>query len=107
MLAGDVPELELLLIDRLVFIDQNGNRLGKDDDLAAHRSGLLSLKQIAIEGEPELTVLGEVALLWVTVKLSGTYAGKAFAGKFTYLRVWQREDRAWQVIAGHCAAVRR
>lgn len=43
MLAGDVKALEQLLADDMIFVDQQGVRRSRDDDIAAHRSGLLDL----------------------------------------------------------------
>lgn len=105
MLSSDVPELEQLLSDRLVFTDQFGKRLGRAEDLAVHRSGLLSLERIDFACEPIVRVLGQTSLVWTTAELAGAYAEQSFVGTFAYSRVWHREGASWQVVAAHCSAV--
>lgn len=43
MLNGDVAEPGRLLGDAAVYTDQSGLRIGKMEDLTAHRSGLLRI----------------------------------------------------------------
>lgn len=104
MLAGDVAALDELLDDDLVFTDQNGRRLGKADDLAAHRSGLLRLDRIEA-ADAIFRVEGDTALVAVRVELAGSYAGQGFSGAFAYTRVWLRRGGKWRIAAAHCSAV--
>ena len=106
MLGGDVAALDELLGDGLVFVDQAGRRLGKDDDLAHHRSGLLTIGALRPSDERIRVVGGgTVAIVNVTVAVEGRYADAPFAGTFAYTRLWCQEDGRWRVKAAHCSAV--
>ena len=104
MLAGDVEALDTLLGDALVFIDQDGARLTKADDIEAHRSGLLTLESIETVSR-DVRSLGDAALVWLVASLAGSYAGHSFGGTFAYTRLWRRGAAGWRVEAAHCSAV--
>jgi ketosteroid isomerase-like protein len=104
MLASDAVALDELLAERLVFTDQNGRILGKADDLALHRSGLLELAEIEME-DRQIRPLGDAAVVTARVRLAGSYGGTGFAGLFAYTRVWRRSPRGWEVEVAHCSAV--
>ena len=105
MLAGDVAALDALLEDTLCFTDQDGKRLSKSDDLAAHRSGLLWIETIEAVASPDIHIRGDSATVCVTVDLAGFYDGAAFFGRFAYSRVWYREAGRWRVVLAHCSAL--
>lgn len=102
MMAGDVALLDKLLSDDLIFTDQSGRLLTKADDLAAHRSGDLKLDTVDYS-ERHVRDAGEVAVVSVLARLSGSYGGSGFTGAFRYTRVWVRGERGWQVLAAHCS----
>lgn len=105
MVAGDVAALDELLDDGLCFTDQHGNRLSKHDDLGAHRSGLLQIAAIEPVGLPEIRLFSDIALVCLTVDLAGQYDGAAFSGRFSYSRVWSRQQGKWRVVLAHCSAL--
>lgn len=51
MLNHDVPVLDALLADDLIFINHFGQRMGKADDLKAHRDKLFTLTSIDFVGD--------------------------------------------------------
>lgn len=103
MLSGDVSALDELLGDRMVFTNQAGVRLSKADDIAAHQSGLLRIERLDVVGESIVRLLGDSAVVSVTVDLAGTYDGQSFGGAFAYSRVWHRSGGQWRVEAAHCS----
>lgn len=103
MLSSDVAVLDRLLSDDLVFTDQDGRRLSKADDMAAHQSGLLRIKALEVQGEPLIRVRDDAAIVCVTLDLAGAYDGQEFGGTFAYTRMWHRNDGRWQVEAAHCS----
>ncbi|WP_035832471.1 nuclear transport factor 2 family protein [Kaistia adipata] len=105
MLHSDVAQLDRLLSDGLVFINQDGARLTKADDIATHRSGLLAITTLSEQGERIIRRFGDTAIVCLTTAISGEYAGQPFSGTFAYSRVWHSEDGRWQVVLGHCSAV--
>jgi ketosteroid isomerase-like protein len=106
MLAPDLETLAQLLSPRLVFTDQAGRLYGKEDDLEAHRSGLLRLSMLEIQ-ETKILEIGHVAaVVNALVRLTGTYGSNSFDGTFRYTRTWTHsESGQWQVLAGHVSAV--
>lgn len=105
MLASDLETLDDLLSDELVFTNHYGQRLSKADDLAAHSSGLLSIDRLEPRAEPIIRLIGDSAIVSVTVDLAGTYDGQPFAGAFAYSRMWYRQGGKWRIEAAHCSSV--
>jgi len=104
MQSSNVGLLESLLSDELIFTNQDGLRLTKEDDLSAHRSGLLSIEKLDIVDQ-HIRALDDIAIVWVTATLAGSYSGRAFGGTFAYTRLWRRRDGRWRIEMGHCCNV--
>jgi ketosteroid isomerase-like protein len=107
MMNSSVSELDELLSGELVFTNQEGARLSKDDDLAAHRSGLLKIEKLEHREGLDIRLLGDVAVVCVETELDGKYDGQPFEGIFAYTRVWHRKGNRWQVVVAHCSPVIR
>lgn len=105
MLHSDVAELDRLLGDAAFFVDQNGQRIGKEDDLAVHRSGMLKLFDLAQVGASVVRRVGDSAIVSVTTDVTGSYGDQKFQGRFAYLRLWHRTGSSWQIQAAQCTAV--
>lgn len=105
MLHSDVAQLDRLLSDGLIFTNQDGARLNKADDIAAHRSGLLAITTLSEQGERIIQRFGDTAIVCLTTEVSGEYAGQPFSGTFAYSRVWRHKDGRWQIVLAHCSAV--
>lgn len=106
MLNSDVTQLDRLLSDGLIFINQDGARLTKADDIAAHRSGMLEIKTLAEKGERVIQRFGDIATVCLTTEVAGEYADQQFCCTFAYSRVWHHKDGRWQVVLAHCSAVK-
>ncbi|MBI5546297.1 MAG: nuclear transport factor 2 family protein [Deltaproteobacteria bacterium] len=106
MLHSDLAVLDELIAPELLFTTHDGHLVGKQDDLAFHRSGAfrfhgLEPSETRIEAKPQLAIVS------VRMRLTGTYNGTRVAEDLRYTRVWQRTPgMAWQVIAGHASVVR-
>lgn len=103
MLAGDVSALDRLLDDALVFTDQAGRVLGKADDLAAYRAGLLRLSRADVTDRAIRLAGHDAAVVTLRAELAGRWDGNAFAGAFRYTRVWHRAEGGWRLLAAHCS----
>ena len=68
------------------------------------RSGLLRIEKLDIAGEPIVRLLGDTAIVCLTVDLAGKYGQQDFGGKFAYSRVWHRNQGIWQVEFGQCSS---
>ncbi len=104
MLTSDVAALDELSADTLVFTMIDGSVLGKEDDLAAHRSKALTITLLE-PSDQRIQMYDDVAIVTVCMHMRGTYAGSDFEGMNRYTRVWLRTQGRWQVIAGHVSPV--
>ncbi len=105
MLDSDVEVLEELLAPGLVFTNHLGHVLGKEEDLAAHRSGLLEVRRLT-PTEQRLQCLGETVIVFVKVHLVGRYADEHSDAMFRFTRVWAPSPGGgWQVVAAHSSLV--
>jgi ketosteroid isomerase-like protein len=104
-LAADVVALDRLIADELLFTGPDGELGSKAQDLAAHRSGVVRVR----EHEPEelrIRRIGhDVAIVALRTRLAVEVAGALVRGTYRYTRVWAREDGTWRVAGGHVAAV--
>lgn len=105
MLANDVPALDRLLDDALMFTTLEGAVVGKRDDLDAHRARRLRLSRLE-PSEQRVQRRGPTAVVSVRMDLAGTWDGEAVAGAFRYTRVWCERPGGWRLVAGHLSAVR-
>jgi hypothetical protein len=104
MLEGDIAELERLIDDDLFFTGPDGNVMTKADDLAAHRDKVLQLDYLErFEGASR--AIDSHIIVATKARLSGRFAGSAFAGTFAYTRVWRPFGLGWRVVAGHAAQI--
>ncbi|MFZ0273541.1 MAG: nuclear transport factor 2 family protein [Acidobacteriaceae bacterium] len=101
MLRSDVVVLDELLAPELIFTNHLGRVLGKEDDLAAHRSGVLKVRELNLS-EQVVLVVGDVAVVSVRTQLAGTYDGNPANGDFRFTRVWAlSRERTLRVVAVH------
>ena len=104
MFARDVPTLDALIADELVFITHTGVLANKLTDLDAHRSGLLKLTELAARDE-QIKMYGTTAVVTLRLELAGTFDDVAFSGDFRYTRVWAQPAGRWQVVSAHVSQV--
>jgi ketosteroid isomerase-like protein len=105
MLGSDIAALDELLASDLIFTNHLGQLLGKEDDLAGYRSG--ALKIVSLEpSEQHVRALGDVAVVSVRMRLTGSYEGAPANGDFRFTRVWARsQEERWQVVAAHAGLI--
>jgi len=99
MLASDVDVLDRLIDEDLIFVGPSGEVLGKEDDLALHRSGRQRLDVIDHVSVRSVTREQSTVVL-VTADLSGSLDGAAFRGRFRYCRFWTKSESGWKVSGG-------
>ena len=105
MLASDVSALDELLAPELIAVSHLGELLGKQDDLAAHQSGLIKINELR-PSEQHIRLHGEVAIVLVRMQISGSYNHNPANGDFRFTRVWAvSPSGTWQVVAAHIGMV--
>jgi hypothetical protein len=99
MKTNNVERLDTLLHDDLLFNGPTGETATKAMDLKNYRSGNIHLHTVAASDQT-IRLIGDTAVVAVTVELKGNYLGQALDGKFRYMRVWKLAENTWKVIAG-------
>jgi hypothetical protein len=99
MKTNNVERLDALLHDDLLFNGPTGETATKAMDLKNYRSGNIHLHTVAASDQI-VRLIGDTAVVAVTVELTGNYLGQALDGKFRYIRVWKLAESTWKVIAG-------
>ncbi|MGI0494604.1 nuclear transport factor 2 family protein [Alkalinema pantanalense CENA528] len=105
MLASDVAVLEELLAPDIIITSHLGDRLTKQDDLAAHTSGAFKIDELQ-PSEQVIQVHGEVAIVSVRMQVAGSYNGNPTNGNLRYTRVWAvTVSGHWQIVAAHIGLI--
>lgn len=104
MLASNCSELDRLIGAELIFTNQAGHKLSKQDDISAHSSGALRIERVDYSDQ-KIRVIGDTAIVCVVADIGGNYAGQLFGGRFAYTRLWHRSSGSWKIEAAHCSAV--
>ena len=106
MLRSDVSALGALLAPELLFTNHLGQLLSKDDELAAHRSGLIKVQELILS-EQQVLIYGNMAVVSARMRLSGTYGGSSANGDFRFMRVWAvaPDGISWHIVAAQSTAM--
>ena len=100
MKTSNVALLDRLLHDDLLFNGPTGETATKAMDLANYRSGGIDLQTVEAS-DRRISIIGDTAVVAVSVRLVGNYMGQDIDGRFRYLRVWKSlGDEDWKVIGG-------
>lgn len=103
-LAGDVAALDSLIDDSLVFTGPDGLIYGKQDDLAAHRTGAIRIMRLE-PSEEHVQNFGSIVVVSVRMEMRGEFKGQSFGGPVRYTRVWRATDDGWRIVAGHVSSI--
>ena len=105
ILNSNVDVLDRLLAHELIFTNHLGQVLTKEDDLMAHRSGIIKVESLT-SSEQYIQIQKDMAIVSVRMHLSGSYNGVASDNNFRFTRVWTlSSNNIWQVIAAHSSVV--
>ncbi|UUF15085.1 MULTISPECIES: nuclear transport factor 2 family protein [Flavobacterium] len=98
---ADVSVLEQILHDDLLFNLPTGETITKEFDLNSYRSG--KMKVDSLEASDQIiNIIGDTAVVAVSISLKGTYDNNPINGVLKYIRVWKQFDGNLKVIAGSC-----
>ncbi|MGK7948615.1 MAG: nuclear transport factor 2 family protein [Xenococcaceae cyanobacterium] len=105
ILSSDVEALDRLLSPELIFTNHLGQVLSKEDDLMAHRSGIVKV-QVLTPSEQHIQIKGAMAIVSVRMHLFGSYDGVTSDSDFRFTRIWTLSaNNIWQVIAAHSSII--
>lgn len=99
MLNANVEILDKLIHRDLLFNSAMGQTITKEMDLQSYSSGLMKLDSISASDQ-QINVIGDTAVVTVTIDMNGAYGAQPISGKVRFLRVWKQCDSGWQIIAG-------
>jgi hypothetical protein len=102
-LAADLATLDRLIAENLLFTGPDGKLGTKAQDLAAHRSGFIRMREHVPTELRVRRVGADVAIVALRARLTVDVNGSRVDGVYRYTRVWAREDGAWRVTGGHVA----
>jgi len=105
MKTSNVAELDLLLADNLIFTNQNGHLVSKEDDLNAHRSGDMEIYTLETSAQIIELLGNDTAVVSVIKDMSLNYAGHTSVGIYRFTRVWHNNGTSWQIVAVHSSQV--
>lgn len=100
----DVEALEALLHDEVRFMGPDGSVIGKEEDLASHRSGVLRIDSLT-EVSRELRRFGDTGISLVVLDIEGGSGDQPVAARLAYTRAWKLNGSSWQVIAAQGSAI--
>ena len=105
MLASNVSVLNELLAPEIIITNHLGQLLEKQDDLAAHESGLIKINELK-PSEQHIQIHGEVAIVSVRMQIMGSYDGNPSNGDFRFTRVWAISSSGnWHIVSAHIGMV--
>ncbi len=99
MKNGDIPKLDELIHADLLFIIPTGQTLTKAMDLDTYSSGNMKIKEISATDQ-RIHIVGDNAVVTVTIEMTGTYFEYVLDGKYRFIRVWKSVNEKWKLIAG-------
>lgn len=93
MLSSDIAALEALLHPDLLFVNHMGWTVTREDDLDAHRGGLLKLHALDLS-EQCILPRADCAVVSVLARIAGSYNGVPANGTFRFMRTWAPDSGA-------------
>ncbi|NJL10318.1 MAG: nuclear transport factor 2 family protein [Calothrix sp. SM1_7_51] len=105
MLCSDVKVLDELLAPELIFTNHLGQLFSKQDDLSAHRAGIIKIESIT-SLEETIRILGDVAIVLAKVYMLGSIADVRWDANFRFTRIWASQNSGgWQIVVAHSTIV--
>ncbi len=105
MVQSDVTVLDELLAPDLIFTNHMGQVISKEDDLEAHRSGILKISRIE-PSDTRIRLAEKFATVSVRVFLAGSYGGVQSETNFRFTRIWTPSSGgSWQIAVGHSCII--
>lgn len=106
MLTNDVPALDELIADDLVFTMHTGLVVNKQYDLEAHRSGTFKFTKLDIS-DRQIHLYGDCIVVTLKAEIAGTLNHQSFSETYRFTRVWVQRQNRWQIVAGHVSQVEK
>ncbi|MCE6992774.1 nuclear transport factor 2 family protein [Dyadobacter sp. CY323] len=96
---GSASMLDELLHKDLLFIIPSGEVITKEMDLQTYQDGALKIDELDPKVE-NLNIIGDTAVIILTMDLKGKYNDVAFEATYRYIRFWKKFNGGIKVIGG-------
>ena len=105
MLNSDVKLLDSMLAPDLIFTNHLGHIMSKNDDLQAHREGMIQIHHLSLSDE-KIIISDTTAVVCVRARIKGVFAGETSENDFRFTRVWKQiTPEHFQVVAAHACLI--
>jgi|GEM_PF-98868 len=101
---GNVPLLDELLHNDLLFIVPSGEVITKEIDLDTYRAGTLKVEELLSKVE-NLNIIDDMAVITLTMKMKGKFNSESFEADYRYIRFWKKFDNGIKVVGGSGVAI--
>lgn len=101
IISSDVEILDTLLDESLLFTNHLGMLLRKQDDLDAHRNGIIKIVSIRASDQ-RIELFNDTAVVNVVLLIDGSYQEQRNEANFRFTRVWKLfANNKLRLIAAH------
>ncbi|WP_437919868.1 nuclear transport factor 2 family protein [Sphingobacterium sp. LRF_L2] len=100
IIHADIPTLEELLHDDLLFNLPSGQTITKTMDIETYRQEKMNIESLVPSDYQISQLSDDTCIVTVTIALKGDFEGRPLAGKYRYLRVWKSHGNNYKVFAG-------
>lgn len=104
MLAADIPALEDLLHEALIYAHSTGGMDTKEMYLAALRDKVSVYKRV-VRDEQTVRVTGDIGLVFHHAQIEAEHKGSELYLDNRLLAVWSRDDGVWRLLAIQSGAI--
>ncbi|NGM60910.1 nuclear transport factor 2 family protein [Sphingobacterium sp. SGG-5] len=101
---ANVPLLDELLHNDLLFILPSGEVITKEADLDTYRDGALKVDELFPKVE-NLNIIDDMAVITLTMKLKGRFNNVPFEVDYRYIRFWKKFEKGIKVVGGSGIAI--
>ena len=104
ILQRDIATLDQLLSDDFSYVNEFGQVVSKEQDIAVYRLGDVVVNSFDTD-DINIRVYYKTAVVRLKVKLQVDYKMQPMAGTYWYTRVWVNHHGRWQIIVGQVTNV--
>lgn len=104
MVSSNVPELDWLIHDRLIFVDPQNSFVSKSTDIEAHSHGDIVFTHLQPTFR-KIEVHDRTGIVSVCMDMAGAYFGQSFSGRAMFTRTWAHVANHPRVVGLHMSLV--
>lgn len=98
MIKGDIGFMENIFSEKYVFLGSDGSTWGKEKALEDFKNPNYTLKSLKIH-DRQINLHTNCVVVTGISELEGHIGENLISGRFRFMRVWEKGNAVWQVIA--------